>query len=212
MNNQVKQLRKLIIIVVIAGVLLYGGYLGVIAFLHSTHGILKISSIPDDATVLLDGKRVTANGTVLTKAGSHTLTSSRAGFQDTTNKFTIKNGQTISIQLYPKSTSDVGEKWLLAHPDKAILREGVGGQEHAATVNNAIQQNSFITQLPYIGAGYEYRIDYGDSNPNNKYPDQPTIIITGATQQAQDDAITWMRNNNYNPDTMNIKFVTATPQ
>jgi len=212
MNNQAKQLRKLLIIVVIVGVVLYGGYLGIVLWQHKTHGILKIVSVPNDATVLLDSKHVTANGTVLVKAGDHTLTSSRAGFQNTKNQFTIKNGQTINLYLYPKPTSDVGEKWLEQNPDLAHQREGVGGQEHAATVNNAIQQNSFITQLPYIGAGYEYRIDYGDSNPNNKYPDQPTIIITGATQAAQDDAITWMRNNNYNPDTMNIKFVTATPE
>jgi hypothetical protein len=68
------------------------------------------------------------------------------------------------------------------------------------------EANPLAQELPYLGAGEEFRID--DSVQTNN---QIVITITAPNPQAQQDALTWITSQGYNPAKLDIKYVTAQP-
>jgi len=203
-----KQMRKLIIIVLVVIAVIGAGYLGYQSYIKSKRGTLVIESVPNDMALTLGGKRITANGTITVTPGKYTLEGKRSGFTSSKRDITIKAKETQKLFMYLVANGPEGEQWLKDHPNEALKLETIGGQEHKAVVEKAIEENDFIRRLPFIGPGFLFRIDYGGAEADNKFPEQPTIYIQAADSEGHDAALTWMRSHGYDPDKMNIVLQT----
>lgn len=68
-----------------------------------------------------------------------------------------------------------------------------------------LQGNALVKKLPYIGAGFEYRLDYGP--PLSSDPAQPILYIQAKTAQGQKDALDWIHYGGY--DISKFRVVTS---
>lgn len=199
-----KAQKKLLIIGGIIIAVLGLAYLTYQNILSSQRGTIVVESIPEDLKLTLNGKRISSSGKQTITPGNYTLEGERSGFANTKIEITVEKKSNQPVRMYLLPNSPEGEEWVKNHPKEAAKLEGVVGQRLEKATQQAIAKNEFITELPYIGPGFFFRIDYGPPNANSKFPDQPNIYITGETAEKRDMALTWMRSHGYNPDTMNI--------
>lgn len=199
-----KGLRKLIIIGLVVIAVIGLGYLTYQSILSSRRGTVVMDSIPQDLKLTLNGKRIASTGKLTITPGTYTLEAERSGFASDKKEITVEKKTTQTIQMYLLPNSPEGEEWVKNHPQEAYKLEGLVGAKLEKATQQAIVKNNLITELPYIGPGFFFRIDYGPPQPGSKYPDQPNIYITGETAEKRDMALVWMRSHGYNPDTMNI--------
>ncbi len=197
--------RKLILIVIASIILIGLIYFIVSAMLHSRERIV-VDSVPQDLTLKMDGKKVKSVGAIGVQPGTYTLEGSRTGFATKKVTVTVKAGETKNVTMYLDPNSKAGEDWLgdEKNLNQIVKREGEKGREHDEAVDKAIRSNGLIKELPYIGPGYSWRIDYGPALADAKFPDQPTIYISGKTQDDRESALIWLRSGGYHPENMNI--------
>lgn len=78
------------------------------------------------------------------------------------------------------------------------------------TVSPTVAHASKLVQLlPFTGPRFSYKITYTYHFSNNQAV--PTIVVTAPTQQAQQDAIAWIKAQGYDPTQLTIQYVTAQP-
>ena len=82
---------------VVIAVVLIGGYL---LFRGEPESKLTVTSIPNDLTLTLDGTQIAANGEIKVKAGTHTLTAERKGFESYSQTVTAADGDPLSVKMY----------------------------------------------------------------------------------------------------------------
>lgn len=207
-----QQMRKLITITAVIVGVIGLGYFGFQAYINSKRGTVIFESVPTDLKLTLNGKGISANGKRTITPGTYTLEGRRSGFETRKAELVVERGKTQNYFFYLTANGPEGEQWLKDNPKEAVKLESVGGQQHKEVVEKALEQNNFISRLPYIGPGFLFKIDYGGPEPGNKFPDQPTIFIQGETEENQQSAIEWMRNRGYDPDKMNIVFQLKSPE
>jgi len=210
MNARKRNLAVIgIIIVLIASFIAFAIYQKLQA---PSRGTVTTSAIPEDLTLTLDGKKIDATGKLTVTAGKHTLLAKRSGFVDIKNEFEIKAKETKHYDFYLQPANQEGYDWLAAHPDKALLNEKLGGETFHKEAQKAYDANPLIAQLPYIGPGIKWRIDYGGPDSTSKFPDAPVIIIQGEGETAKSHALAWIINQGYDPNTMNITYTNKVVQ
>lgn len=198
--------RTKVILIVTACVILIGLIIFIVSAMLGGREKITIDSVPNDLKLTMDGKKVKSVGTIGVQPGTYTFEGSRTGFKTKKITVTIKKGETKNVNMYLDPDSVAGEEWLSdeKNTEQIVKREAEKGREHEEATQKAIKSNHLITELPYIGPGYSWRIDYGPALPDAKFPDQPTIYIGGKTQSDRDSALAWLRSGGYNPDNMNI--------
>lgn len=167
---------------------------------------LDVVVAPDSATLIMDGKTHIKDGEQHVKPGRHTVVASLAGFSSVTENVNVTSKSVAKLTFLLSPNSAAGYTYLQDNQAEQLQREALGGQQFNSTVQQAVSSTGFIKELPYIGPGLEFRIDYGGgANSSGK----PIIYITGETAQAQQDALTWIKYQGYNPSTMDIQYVTG---
>lgn len=172
-------------------------------YIQSQQSKVVIKSVPDDATVTIDNKTVTNNGTAYVQPGKHTIVASRNQFKSQTQNFTINKGETKDFSFYLLSDGDAGRQWLADHPDQASEIEGYYGTQITNRANNLYQNNPILDQLPAIDN--TYRIDYGISKKTP--PGEYALYIQAADQGGRADALDWMRTAGFDPSKYEIYWV-----
>src|SRR5687767_5580533 len=198
--------RAKVILIVTACLILIGLIYFIVAAMLNARERIVVDSVPKDLTLKMDGKKVKSVGAIGVQPGTYTLEGSRTGFATKKVTVTVKEGETKNVSMFLDPNSATGDDWLSdeKNTDQIVKREAKKGQEHDEATQKAIKSNALITELPYIGPGYSWRIDYGAALPGAKFPDQPTIYISGKTQDDRESALIWLRSGGYNPDNMNI--------
>ncbi len=205
--------RNLVVIGII--IVLLGSFIGFAVYQklqQPSRGTITTRAIPEDLTLTLDGKKIDAAGKLTVSTGKHTLLAKRSGFADVKTEFEIKAKELKHYDFYLQPSTQEGYDWLAAHPDKALLNEKLGGETFKKSSEEAYNANPLIAQLPYIGAGIEWRIDYGAPDPASKFPTSPVIIIQGEGEAAKSHALAWIINQGYDPNTMNITYTNKVVQ
>ncbi len=197
--------KKMVLIIVVSVVVVVAlVWLGIVKPLHKSAASITVDSVPNDMTLTLDGKKITTSGKIATTPGNHTLVGKRSGFDDKTTTFSVQKGENKSINIYLYPSSDVGNQWLQAHPDQAQKGDAFGSQEADQATQTIAQKYPILSQLPVIDP--TFRIDYGSSQ---KHPDDPTAIalyIQASDADGRQNALDWMRVNNYDPSSYEIIF------
>ena len=167
--------------------------------------LLEVS--PRVATIIVDGKSKTGIGNIRLSPGEHSIKASMSGFAEQTQKVsTTKDGKSeLVIILIPSS---VGSDWLANHYSEDMYRQGLASKSIGTVSKKTNTDLPLLKELPYIGAGFAYRIDYGIS-PTDSATTQ--IIITAPDAQSQQDAISWIKSKGYDTTVYDIAYVTSQP-
>jgi len=159
---------------------------------------LNIQVTPKSALVTVNGKK-SHDGIVAVKPGSYTVVASKTGFTNSGKTIPVAAGQTQYIGLALTSNSSDTANW---YSDQQLL-EVITGKQFTENSQQSVQQVPLIQKLPYIGVAFEFRVDYGAPLPNTSVPG---IYITAPTEQGHQDALTWIKNQGYDPSTLHIQY------
>jgi len=201
-----KAIRNLLVVgLVLIGAIIVGfaGYQG---YMGLTRGKITTEIEPYDATVKIDGKLIKVNKKIYVTPGQHTITAHRADFTDQSQQFTSTKGKATKITIYLNAANDNGLQWIKDHPDVQQMYEGHSSAQYDAQTQKNNEAEPFVQLLPYIAPGFEFRIDYGSPDAGQS---KPVIYVQADTQQAKDDALEWIRNQGYDPSTLNIQYTTS---
>ena len=195
-------MQRRITIIAVTGLILFGGYGLVHLILTRNNGHLTLTLVPSDATYSIDGAGTYHGVKRSLVAGTHTLVFNRTGFASITTVLQITAGKTTTQTVILRANSDVGRQYLTAHPDEAAIAEGTAYNAGNAKGDAELKQYPIIDDLPYIGPGNEYRIDYGIDTSNNV-----AITITVTAQSDESDALGWIQSEGFNPSKLPITYV-----
>ena len=195
-------MQQRIIIIAVTALVLLGGYGLVHLILTHNNGHVTLTLVPSDATYSIDGSGTYHGVKQALVAGTHTLVFNRTGFASVTSVIQITAGKTITQSVILPANSDVGRQYLTDHPDEAAIAEGTAYNAGNAKGNAELKQYPIINDLPYIGPGNEYRIDYGVDASNNV-----AITITVAAQSDESDALGWIQSEGFDPSKLPITYV-----
>jgi hypothetical protein len=120
-----------------------------------------------------------------------------------TYAISIKNiydtsGQHIADQRFVFTPRSVGTTPLSQDQSQALLNQQV-------QYSQSVENNALLQLLPFVGPNFEYRVDYGSQGA------QTVIEITAANANAQQDAVAWIKNQGFDPSTLDIQYITGQP-
>lgn len=196
--------QKLIIVGVISAiVLLFGISIWSAQKNAKRSATIDVEVVPTESQIQINNKRAKV-GKQKIEPGNLTITVSKTGFITETRQVTAKAKveSFIGISLVPNTAAT--NDWYVVHPEDAQKAEGISSQNFDVA-SSALANNPLVKRLPFIGAGFEFRIDYGaPRDPNN--PGQPIIYIQAATVSGRQDGLQWIKSFGYDPATMDIVF------
>ncbi|HEX8762206.1 MAG TPA: hypothetical protein VF733_00410 [Candidatus Saccharimonadales bacterium] len=197
--------KRRTILIAIAALFFIGLVLVIFLMVRNNREKIVVDSIPKTLKLTLNGKEISNKGATV-QPGTYTLEGSSTGFRTEKVTVTVKVKETKKVNMYLKPVTRQAQDSIAKDEDQALKLEAEGGREFNESVNKATNQNPFIKELPYIGPGFSWRIDYGapDGLNDKKYPGEPVIFIRSKTTADQESALTWMRNSGYDPDKMNL--------
>ena len=190
-------------VVVVILVVVIGGYL---VFRGGSQSKLTVQSIPNDLTLTLDGRQIAANGEVEVKAGEHTLTASRDGFQSYTQTVTAKGGDPLKVKMYLYSNGPAGRTWVQNNPEQALEAEAEAGRRYDEIQKRLQAKYPVMRELPYIGPGFRATYQASKSDPDN--PEAISLKIQVFSPEGKTKALQWIEGHGYDPDTLDIIYTT----
>jgi len=163
---------------------------------------------PAESKILINGQG-RGSGLIRVKPGKYKITVTMSGFSTYTITVNALKGQTKLVGAVLVSNSPTTANWYYNHPSDEKIAEGISSKANMAASQQAVQTVPLIQLLPFTGPGFEYQINYG-SEPGSSSA-IPIIYITAQSQQAQQDALAWIRTVGYNPSKMTIQYINALP-
>lgn len=138
-------MRKIIIYGLLAVVVIYLLYLGIVAISRSGKVKVEVYVAPSKSVVEINGKKIKSS-TVYLKPGEYNFKASFDGFEDYQIKENISKN--TEILLSPSADSYKATKYLLDNPEEQKLFNEIGGRavNQATTVSE--NKYAFLSKLP----------------------------------------------------------------
>ena len=167
---------------------------------------LTVNMAPTVAKLTLNNGKTIKNGKQYLSPGTYVVKATMAGFGDVTQRFTVTKTSNTLVTILLDPNSSIGENYIKRNPAQGLNREAIGGKQSTDAAVQAIDKTPLINQLPYIGPGYEFQIDYGTGSDNIA-----KIIITAPNDASKKDALTWISKQGYDTSKLNIEYRTTQP-
>lgn len=200
------QKKKQLLILTTVAVVVLLGFIIFFTFQKLTKGTIKLTVIPRDATVYLDGEKITLSDkgerTLDISPDKHTLTAERKGFQKKTQDVQVNARETKEVQLLMNPSSQEGKDYFTDNPNDALPYEGKAGEEYSNRVQKIIDAYPFLSLLPYRTD--TFIISYGASQA---YPDDDSkfaIYISYADDASLFEAKNWLISQGARLDSLEI--------
>jgi hypothetical protein len=166
---------------------------------------ITIDSSPAKATITINNKPA---GVGLQKIapGKVTITASRQGYESQTKTLTLKKGDTqyVGFILTPQSKEAIAEQDTNAED---TVREGISSAINDDLARLTKEKNPIVSELPYLGQGLDFRVDYGlPIDAKRASEGYVAIQISAPTPAARNEALTWMRSIGEDPSNYEIVF------
>lgn len=162
-----------------------------------------IETAPDGAKVTINGQVIVGNKSIYLRPGTYDLSVTLDGFKTVKQSLIIVSSRFNQTAIILDPDSELGFTYLRNHPAEALHREAIGGRKFNQLSQQATTVTPLIKVLPFIAAGFKYRIDYKTVN------DKTIIVITAPDNPSQQDAVSWIESHGYDVTTLTIEYVTA---
>lgn len=179
--------------------LLIGGFL---VFRGDAEHTLTIKSVPNDLTLTLDGRQIPANGDVAVKAGRHTLTGERHGFETYTE--TVEVHADAGYKMYLFANDAEGRAWETSHPAQVLETESDAGRRFDELNGRLEAKYPLLQELPVVGRGFT--IDQGVSRAHPGDPEHLAFYIKLTYPEGRKNAHDWLTGHGYKPDDLELVY------
>ncbi|MEV4265104.1 S-layer protein [Kribbella sp. NPDC049584] len=186
-----------VVVVLVGSILLFRG---------GSETSLTVESIPNDLTLTMDGHEVPANGEIKVKQGQHTIEGKRNGFQPYSMTFTAE-GDRQSIKMYLYANSAEGREWAKNNPEQELKLEAEAGQRFDEIQARLRQKYPILSQLPYVGDGFEATYTKSKTDPTN--PEAISVVIEVYGPQGREKADQWIQGYGWDPATLDLIWTTG---
>jgi hypothetical protein len=186
-----------VVVVLVGSILLFRG---------GSETSLTVESIPNDLTLTMDGHEVPANGEIKVKQGQHRIEGKRNGFQPYAMTFTAE-GDRQSLKMYLYANSAQGREWAKNNPEQELKLEAEAGQRFDEIQARLRQKYPIMSQLPYVGDGFEATYTKSKSDPTN--PEAISVVIEVYGPQGKEKANQWIQGYGWDPATLDLIWTTG---
>lgn len=199
MNKKIISILISLIVVAVLGM----GVFWVIQSRQRTASV-TIEVVPTGSTITINSKK-TRQGLQKIKPQTVTVTAEKDGFETYSQTFVLNKGSKgyFGIALTPNSPST--ENWYREHPEDQQLAESISSQETDRTATALDYSAPIVKALPFIGPGFQFKIDYGTLNPDGSM-DRPVIFIRAISPEGREAALDWIRNRGFDVSDYKIIF------
>lgn len=167
---------------------------------------ITVTAAPSDSGVKINGGSAQL-GANSVSPGRYVVTISRSGFASVTKTIDVASGQNALVGFALAPNSSKTADWYQTHPDDTAIAQKITDPKYNSSIAVVKNPQPFTDLLPYVAGGFEFTVAE-DPDPDNI--NNPLIWIEGDTPQAQQDALTWIKNQGYDPSKMNLKYSTTT--
>lgn len=159
-------------------------------------------TIPSDATIVVDNKKITPGSTTYLKEGNYSYTISRDGFAEQTRSLSVNEYTDSSQFIMLEANSRVGTQWLRDNPEKTTEFESLAGQAAVERGDAARKKNPIIDDLPLKNLLFTigYKNDTSDPSGNS------IIVTVRSPEQYRQDAITRLSTLGHNLSDYKFEF------
>ena len=196
-------------------VLVVGG--GILLYLRSNSGLLgssaaktayiTVTAAPSDSNVTLNNKPGQL-GVNQVAPGTYNVVISHSGFASVTKTVVVAKGQDVPVAFALAPNSAATANWYTTHPQDAATAAAVTEPQYAAAPANPKSAASLASLLPYqIGGDYPFDVV---QDPDTDDPTNPLYYIEADTPTAQQNALTWLKNQGYDPSKLDLKYISTT--
>jgi hypothetical protein len=185
--------------VIVVALILLGVYFGLRGDPEHT---LSVRSIPNDLTLTIDGKQVSANGDLKVKEGKHTISGERRGFQ--TYSETVQIQQDSTYKMYLFSNSAEGRAWEAANPGEELETEAEAGRRYDELNARLEAKYPLLAELPYVGQGFTINQGTSKAHPND--PEYLAFYIKVLYPEGRTYALQWLTGHGYKPETLELIY------
>jgi hypothetical protein len=161
--------------------------------------------VPGDLMLRIDGVQVQANVKVEAREGEHELVAERSGFATETRKFTVANGDPLTIDVALEPNSDEGSDRYKKHPDEQLAFEAEAGKQAFDNARTQQQRYTIMAKLPYIAG--DFRMDPGVSKAHQDDPTAVAFYIRLFSPAGRQKAEEWIRLQGIDPTTLELIYI-----
>lgn len=197
-----KYQKTIIVLSILAAVLIVTLFLYSYITSRGKTAIVEIEVAPISSSLKANDQKINA-GTVKLKPGKYTITAERTGFAKQSETVELIEGENDYIGFILESNSPDTANWYSENPEDQQMIEKISSKKFDQTSEDSTKEFPILTQLPFIGPGFSYQIDYGPVNSDNKLE----LAITITSEESKQDALDWIKNEGYNPDDYAISYL-----
>lgn len=203
--KNMKRNKALIItaIIIFIGISLFAIVFGLLQYTERQgKTAVTFHTIPSDATIVVDNKKITSGSTTYLKEGNYSYTVSRDGFTEQTRSLSVDEYTELSQFIMLEANSRVGTQWLRDNPDKSTEFENLAGQAAVERGDVARKKNPIIDDLPLKNLLFTigYKNDTSDPSGNS------IIVTVRSPEQYRQDAITRLSTLGHNLSDYKFEF------
>ena len=200
-----KRNKALIItaIVIFIGISLFAIVFGLLQYTERQgKTAVTFYTIPSDATIIVDNKKITSGSTTYLKEGNYSYTVSRDGFAEQTRSLSVNEYTDSSQFIMLEANSRVGTQWLRDNPEKTTEFESLAGQAAVERGDAARKESPIIDDLPLKNLLFTigYKNDTSDPSGNS------IIVTVRSPEQYRQDAITRLSTLGHNLSDYKFEF------
>ncbi len=203
MNTNPRVSGKTLSMVLLGGLIIVAALVSWSRYESRLSASITIQVAPSVSHITINGETA-QDGLNKVHPGAQQVAVSLTGFTTTKQTVSVSKGQDqyVGIVLLPDSATTAD--WYQTHLSDQQLSQTITGKTADNVGQQLIQKAPIIQHLPFIGPGMEYEISYGNQSGINT--DQPIIYIQSPTTQGQQDALLWIKNQGYNPSSLDIVY------
>ena len=196
-------------------VLVVGG--GILLYIRSNSGLLgsgaaktayiNVTAAPSTSSVTLNGKpgQLGVNQVV---PGNYTVIISHSGFASVSKTVAAVKGQDVSVAFALTPNNNATANWYSTHPQDATIAQHITDPQYSSAPSNPKTPASLESLLPYqIGGDYPFVIV---QDPDTDDPTNPLYYIEADSPTAQQNALTWLKNQGYDPSKLDLRYISTT--
>ncbi len=166
---------------------------------------LDVQVTPVSSIIKINGNTSSA-GNIKVKPGTYKIIVTRNGFGSQSKTVKVAKNKTVYVGIYLLPDSSSTSSWYSTHPGDQRILEAITGNEFDSISSQLSAYTPLLKELPFIGPGLDFRIDYGNESGNKS--NIPVIYITAPTAAAQQEGLTWIKSQGYDTSKLIIKYVT----
>lgn len=170
---------------------------------------LTVEVAPSGSKIKINGNSA-KEGKTEVRHGDVSVEVSRKGFKSVTQSIALEEGDDRYVGIALQSDDSTTSDWYETHEKDKAKAEGISSRVFDDSSENDVEKYPLIKQLPRIGSGNSYRVDYGTSENNNQNG-PPRIFITSPSPRGRQVALSWIKTSGWDVSDYKIVFINKEP-